>query len=135
MTSSWKQAVFGLVVGLLLGAAATFLALRHGPFRHQSHSAEARATRMVERFTRELDMTSEQKAKVSAILEGKRDAIRSLDDEMRPRFQEIRQSIREEIRKILTPEQQAEFEEMEKKRRSRRMDRTPENRGITPTDR
>lgn len=130
MTSSWKQTMFGLVVGLLLGAAATFLALRHGPFRHESHSAEARATRMVERFTHELDLTADQKAQVMAILDGKRGEIRSLDDEMRPRFQEIRRTIREDIRKILTPEQLAKFEDMEKKRREKH-----EKRGINPTDR
>ena len=89
---------------------------------------------MVERFARELDMTAEQKTQVSAILEAQRDAIRSLDAEMRPRFQEIRRSIRGEIRKILTPEQQEKFEEMERKMERKRRG-NHENRGISPPDR
>lgn len=135
MTGSWKYTAVGLVLGLTLGAAVAFLALRHGPFRHPPRSAEDRATRMVERFTDELELNAGQKAQISTLLETKRGEIRALDDEMRPRFQDIRRSIKDEIRKVLTPEQALKFEEMERKRQERRRDRSPENRGISAPDR
>src|SRR5262245_34771498 len=121
MRAPWKRMALALVVGLLLGAGAAILALHPGLFHHPPWWSEAhREAWLLDHFTRQLDLTPEQRTQVAAILEDKREKIHSLEGELQPRFQEIRQAAREEIRKILTPEQQAKFDAMAEKRRDRR---------------
>lgn len=101
MTIQWKQVVIALVAGLLLGAAAgtlstTLMTRKWGPPGH----------RMLERLDHRLHLTSEQRDRVEAIIEG-----------TRPRLREIRESTREEIRALLTPEQREKFEAMKEKDR------------------
>lgn len=115
MKVQWKQVIASLLLGLLLGIVAAFgaLPLLHG---HRDHHY----TRMVERFSRRLDLTPEQKTQVSAILEAKRQKMDVLRAEVNPKFEEIRNSTKKEIRKILTAEQQKKFDALEARRAARR---------------
>lgn len=112
MRLEWRQVVPALLIGLALGAGlGRWAHWRH----HGGGSPERRYGRMVERFSRALDLTPDQRDRVESILETKRQRIRALRAETRPRFEEIRRSTKEEIRKVLTPEQAERFARLEEK--------------------
>lgn len=72
--------------------------------------------RLAGRLSRELSLTAEQSARVTAIFEQRRGQVRrmhrDLRAEARRRFVEEQGSLRAEIRAVLTPEQQAKFDEL-----------------------
>lgn len=112
MKPDWKQIIVSLLIGLVIGAAL-------GRWAHWRNSGrwddQKRYSRMVERFSRELNLTPEQKEKVAAILEAKRQKMQTLRAEIRPKYEELRQSTKAEIRKLLIPEQREKFEKLEGK--------------------
>lgn len=115
MTIRWKQVILSLVTGLLLGAAVVSWIQRDGALR-PGWEGHHRRPRMMEHLRGRLDLTPDQEGRISEILEEKRKRIQALNGEVRPRFQEIRRSTRDEIGKILTPDQLKRFDEMEIKR-------------------
>lgn len=110
MKLNWNQIIASLMVGLLVGAAAGKLHSRK--HHHLMRGSEKRYAHMLERFTARLQLTPDQKMRVGALLEDKRRKIEALRAETRPKFGQIRKSTRDEIRKLLTPGQQAKFDEM-----------------------
>ena len=81
---------------------------------------------MLDRFSSGLRLTPEQRTQVGALLETKRQKMDTLRAEMRPRFEEVRQSTQADIRRLLTPDQQTRFDEMEKDWQTRLKKRHPE---------
>jgi Spy/CpxP family protein refolding chaperone len=69
-----------------------------------------------------LDLTEEQRDRIVAIFEAGRPLTDSIMQEVMPRLREINDSIRQEIRDILTPEQLEQLE------------RELERRGLPPED-
>jgi Spy/CpxP family protein refolding chaperone len=65
-----------------------------------------------ERLARELGLTSEQQAQIDAILDEQQTQIRSIMRETRPRTRAVLRETRSRIEEVLTPEQQARFEEL-----------------------
>lgn len=104
-----RQVIPALLIGLALGAGLG----RWAHWRHYDGGHERRYGRMVERFSRALDLTPNQRREVEAILERKRARLRALRGETRPKLAEIRRSTRAEIRGILTPEQAERFDRLE----------------------
>ncbi|MDO8730459.1 MAG: hypothetical protein Q7J69_04660 [Candidatus Omnitrophota bacterium] len=84
---------------------------------------EQRYESMLERFSAQLKLTSEQTEQVKVLLETKRQKMEGLRTEIRPRREEIRISTQSEIRKLLSPEQQEKFDRMEKEWQVRRAKR------------
>lgn len=114
----WKQilvaAFAGFILGILVGAAHTHWRMqRFGERRWGSKS-------MVHHFSRRLNLNAEQEGKVSALLDEKREKMQALREKMRPQFEELRAKTKDDILEILTPEQQAKFEEMDARRAKRR---------------
>jgi hypothetical protein len=68
-----------------------------------------------EAFVRELDanlsLTTEQEAKVTAIINASRPQMRALQEEASKKFAAEQKSLHDEIVKVLTPEQAKKFEE------------------------
>jgi Spy/CpxP family protein refolding chaperone len=116
MKLEWKQVVISLLIGFVLGAALGWLGSQYS----EDWRGKDRYSWMLERFSTELDLTPEQKKEIADILEAKRQSIIALRAEIRPRFEEIRNSAREEIRKRLTLEQQEKFDAMQAEWESRR---------------
>lgn len=120
MKLKWKQVAVSLLIGLALGAVLTWWGSQYS----EGWRGQDRYNWMLERFSSKLALTPEQKREVSEILEAKRQSIDALRAEIRPRFEEIRNSTRQEIRKRLTPEQRQKFdalqEEWESMRKSHR---------------
>jgi Spy/CpxP family protein refolding chaperone len=68
---------------------------------------------MVDRFSRKLKLTVQQREQVSAILEQRRAQMRALHYQVRPQFESMRAQTSDQIRAVLTPEQITAFDKME----------------------
>lgn len=119
MKSPLKKILIAFLIGSLVGwfaATRSFESPMHG-----------KRGQLVEKFSRELKLTPDQKEKVRVILEAKRAQFKALREELRPKFDEIRLSSRAEIEKILTPEQIPAFKKMESDWQARREKRMNKN--------
>lgn len=85
---------------------------------------QQRYQQMLERFGTQLNLTPEQKEQVKVLFEAKRQKMKALREETRPRYDEIRRAAKEDIRKLLTPEQQKKFDQMELEWEARRLKRS-----------
>lgn len=119
MRTPWKEVVIALLVGLTVGwfAAARFAHESRPSWKHE---------KLIDKFSRELELDADQKAKIEKILELKREQFTALRNEVKPRFEQIRNASKTEIQKLLTPLQQQKFgalearwEERREKRRAR----------------
>jgi len=104
--------VLVLVLGIALGAVGVTLVNRR-VYGARLRTAEpgTDTARPVARLTHDLNLTGDQIKQVSGILSDmqvKYDAIRQ---QMSPQFEQVRQQGREQIRQLLTPEQEPKFEE------------------------
>lgn len=98
----------------------------------------------MENLTKELNLTKEQQEKIKPILENEMkeiQAVRSNDsltkEQKHEKTKAIRQTTRESINKILMPEQQKKYSEMENKAREKMAERRAErdkNRQHEPED-
>ncbi|MEI7728139.1 MAG: hypothetical protein WCO56_01110 [Verrucomicrobiota bacterium] len=76
----------------------------------------------LQRLKTELRLTSEQADKVAVILRQSNQRIEPLWELIGPLLQEETAKVRQEIKAVLTPEQQKQFEELAKPRMTRRND-------------
>jgi hypothetical protein len=112
--SARTRATLVVVLAFVLGVAVGSLGLgiyvaRTGGRLPFASPARFQAS-MLHRLTRELDLRPEQRERVEAALKETGGEFARLREEMRPRFQEIRNRSRERIRTILDGEQQAKFD-------------------------
>lgn len=105
-----KKIISSLLLGVLLGVAATQLYSRRHP---RMMDPDTRFKYVVEKFNKRLHLSPEQKTQVEAILKTKREKIDALRAESKPKFEAIRQETRQEISKILNPDQIKKFEELD----------------------
>ncbi len=91
-----------VIAGLLIGFAASTLAYRYRLLRVPGN--------FVERLDRELHLTDEQRGKILEILRDKRENIVDLKREFRRRRRELFLQAHDQIRAVLTPEQQQKFD-------------------------
>lgn len=110
-----RRAIFYLVaifvLGVVLGALGAHLFERHWGRLPWGQ----RRARVVERFTRELRLSPEQRDQLVRILDETGQRYQKLNEQVRPQYDEIRQSARQRIRAILNDEQRARFEEIVRK--------------------
>jgi Spy/CpxP family protein refolding chaperone len=71
-------------------------------------------------MTKTLDLTSDQQAKISPILEQAKPQIAAARQEARQKIQTIRDNIRSQIRPLLTPPQQQKLDAIQKARQDMR---------------
>ena len=71
---------------------------------------------LVDRLAGELNLTSEQRTKVEDILTARRARLETVQREVRERFDTEQQALRDEIRAVLTPDQQQKFDANERDR-------------------
>jgi hypothetical protein len=71
---------------------------------------------LAERLAKDLGLTPEQQTKIEAVLTASREHVESLQRDVRQRFDAEQRNLRDEIRKVLTPEQQQKFDQNEKER-------------------
>ena len=94
------------VIALIISAAIAIpvLASPHGDGSH-----------MMKGLTRHLDLTEEQQAQVQAIFEAKKPRMEAIHEQMKA----LKEETDSEIKAILTPEQQKQFEAMQEKRKEK----------------
>lgn len=105
-----------LVLGIVSGSGATYAYVRYQTgLAAAPNPGRMRRERMAA-FTRELDLSAEQQAKVEAIFQANND---ERDRRTRAMFEACGEPVREhkrrvdaEIRAVLRPEQQARFDEL-----------------------
>lgn len=115
MKIAWIQVLLSLILGFAVGFVFDKNLLpccftKQGcPCKwNKCHKGEDFKKHMLEKFSKELDLNEEQKVKVASIFEVKH-----------TKFKAIKESTHEEINKLLTPEQQAKFEQFKAKREKR----------------
>jgi len=80
----------------------------------------------------QLDLTPDQEQRIRTILEARRPVTDSLVRRTMPRLAAIHDSVRAEIRAVLTPEQQQQFDELERRGMRRGRSRMGGMRGGPP---
>jgi Spy/CpxP family protein refolding chaperone len=106
-----RKAVFLVIVVFVLGLVLGGLGVYVGAERFGlTYSGRRGPGRTVERLTRELNLTSEQQQKLTAILEDSRARYQAIYEQYRPQMDQVRQDGRQKIRALLTPEQLPKFE-------------------------
>ena len=109
----WHQAVISLLIGFALGAAYGQWHARESFHEHWKHGNMRQ--HMLERFSKGLHLTADQKKQAAAIFDAKRPQMAALQAEMKPKFEALRNSTQAELRKILTPDHQKEMDKMNAK--------------------
>ena len=114
-----QRAAIWVAVVFLLGASLG--GLMGYVFAHRSVSANApltaqeRRAKKVEELTRAADLTPEQRQQLEAILTQLHSEYKALREQSDAQINQARQQGRNQIRAILTPEQQPKFEEFLKR--------------------
>jgi hypothetical protein len=120
-----------LLCGMVIGSGLTL----HGIWRHVSnvmHNPEEVSKKITTRLTHKLNLTDEQAEQVGAIIEERHRNLNELRLETMPKIHAEFDRVDEEIAAILTPEQQAEWEEMRDRMRHRWLPPPPP--GIVPSE-
>ncbi|MBI4388105.1 MAG: hypothetical protein HY582_03595 [Candidatus Omnitrophica bacterium] len=125
MKVAWKPSWHWVVIFLLIGfALGTIFGERYAKESFHRHWKKGDAKQhMLERFSKKLDLTAEQREKVATVFEAKHPEMLALQEEVKPKFDALRNSTQAEIRKLLSPEQQKKLDEMNAKREERRKER------------
>ena len=97
-----------LALGIALGAVAATVVNRHV---YAARVRTPNTVRPVIRLTQDLSLTSDQAKQVSTILGDMQTKYDGIRQQMSPQFEQVRQQGREQIRKLLTPDQQPKFED------------------------
>ncbi len=114
---SWHYVVIALLIGVIVGMGVNrFEAQEFYP--RTKHSGKMKE-RMIERLSSKLDLSAEQKTKVMAIFEAQKPKMMALEKEMHPKFEALRTETDQEIKKVLTPEQQKKFDQVKAKMEAR----------------
>jgi Spy/CpxP family protein refolding chaperone len=95
------------VAGVGVGIFGSHMAILHG-----GHGAERFPNAMVNRLDRRLDLTDAQRAQVAAIIKRRHARIDAIWGAARPQVRAEIDRTNEEIERVLTPEQRAQFKRM-----------------------
>ena len=108
MKPAWKQMLTAFVLGLLVGTVGGWYGLQH----HWRHLRDPGTfySRMLDQFTRQLQLTPEQRTQVAKLLDDKRQHVDALRAQVRPQFEAIRNESKTQIRALLTPGQRRKFD-------------------------
>lgn len=106
----WVGAVF--LFGAALGGVLGYVFAHHSAWAaNQSPSEPERRAHRVEQLTHDLSLTPEQGKQLDAILMRRHAEVKGIHDQSDAQIEQVRQSGRQDIRGILTPEQKPKFEE------------------------
>lgn len=116
--NAWKVILAALVIyvaGIVTGNFASGLSQATPEDSQGQQSGRPRPPKMhdlVRRMESRLHLESEQTEKVREIVEASQERMRTLMDDMRPKFETESQSMRLEIEALLSDEQMAKFDEV-----------------------
>lgn len=107
--------VWSFLLGFVLGGAVVFTGIHfchHYGMGHPFWGRPFSSKKILQKLSRELDLSAEQKTQVEKILESNLPKFKTLRESIRPQLAAIRQSIQTEIRAVLKPEQQTKFNKL-----------------------
>ncbi|HYM11298.1 MAG TPA: hypothetical protein VEU62_11225 [Bryobacterales bacterium] len=115
--------VAALWLAVVFLAGALFGVVAHTVYVQRTTRAAVNAREIRERYAdrlkRDLLLSPEQHNQVSAILEQTSQHFRELRERIEPEFESLRQTQRQRIMAILTPEQQSKYQEIIEAHRKR----------------
>ena len=110
----WVGAVF--LLGAALGGVLGYLTAHHSTSAaNQPLSEPERRARRLEQMTRELSLTPAQSQQLDGILKERHAESKTIHDQTDLQIEQVRKKGRDQVRAILTPEQQPKFEEFLKR--------------------
>lgn len=132
MNGRSKLWAIGLLLGVLalggvVGATADRLILDRDDCRVAERDRDRdgdRRKRYLDWLSTELDLSADQRARVEAVVDRHRERMSEFWKEVRPRFEEMKDELRTDIRAVLSADQRARYEELleEREKRHRRHD-------------
>ena len=129
-TPATRRAALWVAIVFLLGVAAGGM-FGYGYARHAvaaasgpMSEAERRANRVGE-LTEKLSLTSDQAKQLDAILLGSHNQAKAIHDQSDAQMGQLRMKVRDQIRAILTPDQNPKFEEWLRKHDAERKKNAP----------
>ncbi|MFA5139410.1 MAG: hypothetical protein WC728_09275 [Elusimicrobiota bacterium] len=108
MRICWKQVIPVFVLGLVLGAAMGSWC--HRAMFRKLMKGGPNSEWMLKKLGRDLELDAGQKEALKKVLDVKHEEMRAFHKETGERFRQMRASFEADIKKVLTPEQQAEFD-------------------------
>lgn len=107
----WLMVLGVFALGCLTGASLDSV-YRIRARNNERQEARGRRDKkdVFEHMKRDLNLNEQQATEIRAILDQTRNDYRALRAEVRPRYDQVRQSARTRIRALLTPEQQQRFD-------------------------
>lgn len=112
-----KRIVLTFILGFILGGAIVFTGIhfcRHYRLNRAlwAHHGGFDSKESLKKLSKNLDLNAEQKVEVEKILAAYLPKFKELRESVRPQFTAIRESMQNEIRNILKPEQRTKFNKM-----------------------
>jgi Spy/CpxP family protein refolding chaperone len=105
--------VFGLfLLGVAVGSLGTYAVTTHVLAARPQIGLAHNMGHTVEMFTRELSLTPDQQNQIQAIFNDTRAKYGQLHEKLDPEYEQVRQQGRQQIRRMLTPEQLPKFEDL-----------------------
>jgi Spy/CpxP family protein refolding chaperone len=129
--NTWKVILATMVIfgaGVVTGGLLVRHAMWARPFRAAKSSQSTRPTAIsagslriefLRRAERELDLTTGQREQIDRILSASQDRTKKIMEPVAPRMRELMQQTKDQVRAVLTPEQQKRFDEMAKAQQQR----------------
>lgn len=115
-----KSIVTSVLFSALFGLAASLVQAEMGPGKKGPH--EFSVDEKIERMTKDLNLTSDQKATIKTILEERKTKMESLKNQM----EALHEETHSKIAATLTADQKAKFEAKKKERMEKMEDRREE---------
>ena len=119
MNLQWRQTLPALLLGCLLGLWAGVLLPKAA---RQWRPGAPDTGRMLNKFTTELRLDAGQKDAVKAVIDSYREQVKSIHAREEAPLAGLRAAMQDDIMKLLNPEQQRKFLEMQARWTARRKD-------------
>lgn len=113
--------VLTFLLGMIIGGASIFT---YGVYLGRWHRGFSKQ-RVIRRLTRELDLSDTQVQQLNQIVDDFQKNFADLQKQVEPRFTALREEHRNRVRQILTPEQLAKYNELERRWEKRLKRRRP----------
>ena len=109
----WVAVVF--LLGVALGGVVGYIFAHHSVSANTPRTVEQRRAQKVEELTRAANLTPDQRQQLEVILTQLHGEYKTLHEQSDAQIDQARQRGRNQIRAILTPDQQPKFEEFLRK--------------------
>jgi hypothetical protein len=114
----WKLIIGALLVFLAGGMSGFFFASMHGHVFIEFHQPDQMSMRMKEHLRHQLNLTPEQEAKISPIVEKMAGQLEQIRGETGDRVRKTMQDAHHEMEGLLNNEQKKELAQMEERHRA-----------------